>query len=177
MYSRLLQFHFFQENQAIIDMIKTQHDKLMHLIVTKISYKESCHDHVKVYQIVAAASFYINKSNTSTFLVYVGIDCREISMSSFGLTPMPPAIRINKNCLGTFLVAGVQKISFFRYRNYEMCLQANHDLGGPKMFYQKLMFEAIQNTHLIVNDFKKRFKNLYKFTATYFGIDQTFRYI
>jgi hypothetical protein len=52
---------FNQEQNAVSDMIKTDPKKMMHLVVTKISYKESRQDPVKVYQIVAAATFYINK--------------------------------------------------------------------------------------------------------------------
>ena len=58
---------FSQEQKAINEMVKMQPDKLMHLIVAKISYKKPRHELVKIYKIVAAASFYINKSNTATF--------------------------------------------------------------------------------------------------------------
>ena len=132
---------------------------MMHLIVTKISYKESCQDPVKVYQIVAAATFYINKKN-ATFLVYVGTDRGEISLSSFGLSSSPPSIYITKHCLGTFLVSCIQKISLFINQNYEMCLQANDETSGPKMFYQKLMFERIPSSHTIVACFKNEIKQI-----------------
>jgi len=159
---------FKLEHDPLNNMVKTQPDKMMHLIVTRISYIKARTKIIKKHKIVAAATFYINNDNNAAFLVYVAVDPNNISMESHDHSPANPEMKLYRSSIGSFLNATIQKIIFLRTDKYEICLQANHKETGPKLFYQQLLYDPITEKHPTVLKFRKEINKILSDHVTLF---------
>ena len=110
-------------------------------------------------KVIAAASFVIGKE--SSFLFYIGVSDLKYNnneiINKFSETPKnnPTFREFN---LGTLLICLLQKSTYMTIDQHNIVCQVYNDVSkGAVLFYQKIYFKIVRNSHPSINEFTEKY--------------------
>jgi len=166
------------DEESFVDMISKFYRGNFHLeeaprIESAMDLSDICHIVIYFYyyiktptkeqilkkKVIAAASFVIGKE--SSFLFYIGVsdlkyNSNEI-INKFSDSPKNnPTFRAFN--LGTLLICLLQKSTYMTIDRHNIVCQVYNDVSkGAVLFYQKIYFKIVRNSHPLINEFTEQY--------------------